>query len=139
MPQSNENKSCMRVEKREFAWKFSQLSCPGKTRIGVAWEFSQLMRVSSQTRARVWLFDRGLTHKVKLTPTIQAKFLHASPHTITSRSVYSINYNVTRVQPLTCVTSVMMSFNWPFNVLFSVSNFDVWCFNFCSSSSKWHL
>jgi hypothetical protein len=28
----------MRVEKREFAWEFSQLSCPGQTRTRVAWE-----------------------------------------------------------------------------------------------------
>ena len=27
----------MRVEKREFAWEFSQISCPGETRTGVAW------------------------------------------------------------------------------------------------------
>jgi hypothetical protein len=28
----------MRVERREFVWKFSQLSCPGQTRTRVAWE-----------------------------------------------------------------------------------------------------
>jgi hypothetical protein len=28
----------MRVEKREFAWEFPQLSCPGQTRTRVAWE-----------------------------------------------------------------------------------------------------
>jgi hypothetical protein len=38
MPWSNENKSCMRVEKREFASEFSRLSCPGQTRTRVAWE-----------------------------------------------------------------------------------------------------
>jgi hypothetical protein len=38
MPRSKENKSCMRVEKREFVWEFSQLSCPGQTRTRVAWE-----------------------------------------------------------------------------------------------------
>jgi hypothetical protein len=38
MPRSNENKSCTRVEKREFAWEFSQLSCPGQTRTRVTWE-----------------------------------------------------------------------------------------------------
>jgi hypothetical protein len=32
----------MKVEKREFAWEFSQLSCPGQTRTRVTWE---LMRV----------------------------------------------------------------------------------------------
>jgi hypothetical protein len=33
---SNEKKSCMRVdEKWEFAWEFSQLSCPGQTRTRV--------------------------------------------------------------------------------------------------------
>jgi hypothetical protein len=38
MPQSNENKSCMKVEKREFAWEFSQPSCPGQTKTRVAWK-----------------------------------------------------------------------------------------------------
>jgi uncharacterized membrane protein len=38
MPWSNENKSCIRVEKGEFTSKFSQLSCPGQTRTRVAWE-----------------------------------------------------------------------------------------------------
>jgi hypothetical protein len=38
MPWSNENKSCMRVGKREFASEFSQLSCPGQTWTRVAWE-----------------------------------------------------------------------------------------------------
>jgi hypothetical protein len=54
----------MRVEKREFASEFSQLSCPGQTRTRVAWElmrvekreftweFSQLS-CSGQTRTRV--------------------------------------------------------------------------------------
>ena len=37
---SNENKSCMRVDKREFAWEFHQLSCPGQTRTRVAWELT---------------------------------------------------------------------------------------------------
>jgi predicted transcriptional regulator len=35
---SNENKSCMRVEKREFTWEFSQLSLLDQTRTRVAWE-----------------------------------------------------------------------------------------------------
>jgi hypothetical protein len=35
---SNENKSCMRVEKREFPWEFSQLSLLDQTRTRVAWE-----------------------------------------------------------------------------------------------------
>jgi hypothetical protein len=35
---SNENKSCMRVDKREFAWEFSQLSLLDQTRTRVAWE-----------------------------------------------------------------------------------------------------
>ena len=35
---SNENKSCVRVEKREFTWEFSQLSSLGQTRTRVAWE-----------------------------------------------------------------------------------------------------
>jgi hypothetical protein len=54
----------MRVEKREFAWEFSQLSCPGQTRTRVArelmrvekrefaWEFSQLS-CPGQRRTRV--------------------------------------------------------------------------------------
>ena len=36
----NENKSCMRVEKREFAWEFSQLSLLDQTRTRVAWELT---------------------------------------------------------------------------------------------------
>ena len=32
--------SCMRVDKREFAWEFHQLSCPGQTRTRVAWELT---------------------------------------------------------------------------------------------------
>jgi hypothetical protein len=32
MSRSNENKSCMRVGKREFVWEFSQLSWPCQTR-----------------------------------------------------------------------------------------------------------
>jgi hypothetical protein len=49
MSRSNENKSCMRVEKREFAREFSQLSCPGQTRTRVARE---LMRVEKREFAR---------------------------------------------------------------------------------------
>ena len=37
---SNENKSCMRVEKREFTWEFSQLSLLDQTRTRVAWELT---------------------------------------------------------------------------------------------------
>ena len=39
----------MRVEKREFAWEFSQLSCPGQTRMRVdeSWEARVCMRVFS--------------------------------------------------------------------------------------------
>ena len=37
---SNENKSCMRVDKREFAWEFHQLLCSGQTRTRVAWELT---------------------------------------------------------------------------------------------------
>jgi hypothetical protein len=53
MPRSNENRSCMRVEKREFAWEFSQLSCLGQTRTRVAWE---LMRV--EKREFAWEFSQ---------------------------------------------------------------------------------
>ena len=37
----------MRVEKREFVWEFSQLSCPGQTRMRVdeSWEVRVCMRV----------------------------------------------------------------------------------------------
>ena len=56
----------MRVERREFVWEFSQLSCPGQTRTRVTlelmrvdrrefvWEFSQLS-CPGQTRTRVTL------------------------------------------------------------------------------------
>jgi hypothetical protein len=37
---SNENKSCMRVDKREFTWEFSQLSLLDQTRTRVAWELT---------------------------------------------------------------------------------------------------
>ena len=37
---SNENKSSMRVEKREFTWEFSQLSLLDQTRTRVAWELT---------------------------------------------------------------------------------------------------
>jgi hypothetical protein len=37
---SNENKSCMRVEKREFTWEFSQLSLLDQTRTRGAWELT---------------------------------------------------------------------------------------------------
>ena len=40
MSWSNENKSCMRVEKREFVWVFFQLSCLAQTRTKVAWELT---------------------------------------------------------------------------------------------------
>ena len=35
MSWSNENKSCMRVDEREFVREFSHLSCPGQTRTTV--------------------------------------------------------------------------------------------------------
>jgi hypothetical protein len=44
----------MRVEKREFVWKFSQLSCPGQTRTRVAWEL--MMRV--EKREFAWEFSQ---------------------------------------------------------------------------------
>jgi hypothetical protein len=53
VPRSNENKSCMRVEKWEFVWEFSQLSCPGQKRTRVAWE---LMRV--EKREFAWEFSQ---------------------------------------------------------------------------------
>ena len=34
------NKSCMRVDKREFTWEFHQLSCPGQTRTKVVCELT---------------------------------------------------------------------------------------------------
>ena len=37
---SNEARVCMRVDRREFAWEFHQLSCPGQTRTRVAWELT---------------------------------------------------------------------------------------------------
>ena len=55
MSWSNENKSYMRVDKREFVWEFSQLSCPGKTRTRVTWE---LVRVDK--REFVWEFSQHL-------------------------------------------------------------------------------
>ena len=43
----------MGVDKREFVWVFSQLSCPGQTRTIVAWE---LMRIDK--REFVWEFSQ---------------------------------------------------------------------------------
>ena len=40
MSWSNENKSCTRVDKREFAWEFHQPSCPDQTRTRVACELT---------------------------------------------------------------------------------------------------
>ena len=37
---SNENKSCMRVDKREFTWEFCQLSLLDQTRTRVAWKLT---------------------------------------------------------------------------------------------------
>ena len=39
-PGLNENKSCMRVDRREFAREFHQLLCPGQTRTKVARELT---------------------------------------------------------------------------------------------------
>ena len=38
---SNENKTCMRVDKREFTWEFRQLSLLDQTRTRVAWELTR--------------------------------------------------------------------------------------------------
>jgi hypothetical protein len=68
---SNENKSCMRVDKREFAWEFSQLLLLDQTRTRVAWEltseftweFSQLSLLD-QTRTRVvWVLTSKSLHE----------------------------------------------------------------------------
>jgi hypothetical protein len=82
---SNENKSYMRVEKWEFAWEFSQLSCPVQTRTRVtwelmrvekrefAWEFSQLS-CPVQTRSRVpWELRSGSLHESFLNSHAPAK------------------------------------------------------------------
>jgi hypothetical protein len=37
---SNENKSCMKIDKQEFTWEFSQLSLLDQTRTRVAWELT---------------------------------------------------------------------------------------------------
>ena len=47
MSWSNENKRCMRVDKREFTWEFHQLSCPGQTRTRVAWELTNESFINS--------------------------------------------------------------------------------------------
>jgi hypothetical protein len=54
MPRLNKNKSCIvRVYKREFAWEFSQLSCPGWTRTRVAWELTRV-----EKREFAWKFSQ---------------------------------------------------------------------------------
>ena len=51
---SNENKSCMRVDiKREFAWEFHKLSCSGQTRTRVAWELTSESLHESFINSRV--------------------------------------------------------------------------------------
>jgi hypothetical protein len=58
MPWSNKDKSCMRVEKREFAWEFSQLYCPGQTRTRVAWELrSESLHESWEARVCMRVFS----------------------------------------------------------------------------------
>ena len=52
MSWSNEKKSCMRVDKREFIWEFHQPLCPGQTRARVAWEFQCL--TSRSVRPLAW-------------------------------------------------------------------------------------
>ena len=52
---SNENKSCTRVDKREFAWEFHQLSCPGQTRTRVARELTSESLHESFINSRVLL------------------------------------------------------------------------------------
>ena len=74
MSWSNENKSCMRVDKWEFAWEFHQLSCPGQTRsrTRVAWELTSESlhesfinsNVLEQTRTKVaWELTSETLHE----------------------------------------------------------------------------
>jgi hypothetical protein len=51
----------MRVEKREFAWVFSRLSCPSQTRTRVAWELENLSgKFSLLNSLSSWLVWSGL-------------------------------------------------------------------------------
>jgi hypothetical protein len=61
MPRSNENKSCMRVKKREFVWEFLNSHALVSPRTRVAWELRskslhELMRVKKQEFA--WEFSQ---------------------------------------------------------------------------------
>jgi hypothetical protein len=78
---SNENKSCMRVEKREFAREFSQLSCRGQTRTRVAWE------LRSESLHESFLNSHGLVK--------QEQELHESWWELRSESLHEsfLNYH----------------------------------------------
>ena len=89
MYSKKENKSCMRVDKREFTWEFHQLSCRGQTRTEVAWDShrhwikiwtsSKLMKVNdswrfytSESHHLTSSFDQALKAKYTL-PIVPTK------------------------------------------------------------------
>jgi hypothetical protein len=76
-PVKRENKSCVRVEKREFAWEFSQLSCPGQTRTRVAWE---LMRV--EKREFAWECSQPSSAPVKREHELRESWLDITEHVV---------------------------------------------------------
>jgi hypothetical protein len=94
MPRSNENKSCMRVKKREFAWEFSQLSCPRQTRTRVAWELrskslhesflNSHALVSPRTRVAWELRSKSLHESCR----VEKRELHESWWKFTSESLH---------------------------------------------------
>ncbi len=58
---SNENKSCMRVDKREFTWQFSQLSLLDQTRTRVAWELTSESYIITWEFSQLSFFDQTRT------------------------------------------------------------------------------
>ena len=78
MSWSNENKSCMRVDKREFTWEFYQLvfwSNENKSRLHVLWQTRVYIRVSS-TRVlvkREQEFTRERFHQLSCPGQIENK------------------------------------------------------------------
>ena len=73
MSWSNENKSCMRVDKREFVREFSLLSCPGQTRTKfvrfekreMMLEFSQLLFPGqTKTEASRCYYDTTVHYRI---------------------------------------------------------------------------
>ena len=80
MSWSNENKSCTRVDKREFVWEFHQLSCPDQTRTRVARELtSESLHesfINSHVLVKQVLHENFESVDAKLTPQAWLTAIH---------------------------------------------------------------